>query len=203
MNDLNTPPTVANDSHVAGYCALRLPVRDLKRSVAFYRDVVGYALNRPVGDNEACIEPAAGSGPGVFLMKATEDEFKHIHWRQWGAFYTSVELLVDDLGALHSRLVTAGAEIHSEPHIGRGGYFMMEFFDPDGHYVFAVDRRGRFFSLKPQLEELLGRELSGAESHGLQAACAVTGEHDEMSVLQAIVKELREQQINGSGCKGQ
>ncbi|MGW5359411.1 VOC family protein [Actinopolymorpha pittospori] len=175
---------------MTGYCSLRLPVRDLVRSTAFYCDVVGYERSGPGTEFESFIWPAAGAGPWLYLMKATESEFRHLHWEQWGDLHAPFEMLVDDLPALQQRLGRAGAKIHSEAHV-KGGYLTMGFFDPDGHYLFAVDRRGRYFSMKPEIEELLGRALSEQEADRLQLACAVTAAHDEMDVVQSILSDLR------------
>ena len=122
-------------------------------------------------------------------MQASEHEFRHVHWEQWGEVYTAFELLVDDLPALQHRLVEAGATVR-EPS-SRGGYLTMGFFDPDGHCLFAVDGRGRYFSMKPEIEELLGRPLTEGEVDQLQRACAATAAHDELFVIQSILAEMR------------
>jgi predicted enzyme related to lactoylglutathione lyase len=189
MSDNDPQRSTVRASRVTGYCTLRLPVRDLKRSVAFYRDVIGYACAGLDGEIEARIEPAGGAGPGLFLMQASEHEFRHIHWEQWGEEYTVFELVVDDLHALRHRLVEAGATTR-EPSF-RGGYLTMGFFDPDGHFMFAVDSRGRYFSLRPQIEELLGRPLTEGEGNDLQRASAATAAHDDLFVIQSILSEAR------------
>jgi predicted enzyme related to lactoylglutathione lyase len=189
MDKDTTRPCSTSDAHVTGYCVLRLPVRNLDRSVAFYRDVIGYACTGQDGDIEAHLEPAGGAGPGLFLMHATVNEFRHAHWMQRGELYTTFEMLVDDLYALQQRLAEAGAKMH-EPAF-RGGYLTMGFFDPDGHFLFAVDRRGRYFSLKPDLEELLGRPLTGHEVDALQRVCVATAGRDELQVIQAILAGVR------------
>ena len=189
MGDDGTRLSALSDARVTGICVLRLPVRDLEQSVAFYCDVVGYARTGQDGETEALIEPAGGAGPALFLMQASGDEFRHIHWEQWGESYTAFELMVDDLHALRCRLMEAGATIR-EPSF-RGGYLTMGFFDPEGHFMFAVDGRGRYFSLKPEIEVLLGRPLTEPEVDHLQRACAATAAHDELFVIQSIVSELR------------
>jgi len=178
-----------NDAHVTGYCVVRLPVRDIKRSVAFYCDVIGYARTTQGGETEAHIELAGGAGPGLFLMQASVHELRHIHWEQWGEFYTAFELLVDDLHALQGRLLEAGATIREPSY--RGGYLTMGFFDPDGHFIIAVDGRGRYFSVKPEIEELLGRHLTSGETDQLQRTCAATAARDELSIIQSIISEAR------------
>jgi catechol 2,3-dioxygenase-like lactoylglutathione lyase family enzyme len=177
-------------ARVTGYCILRLPVRDLKRSLAFYCDVVGFARAGREDETEAVIEPAGSAGPALFLMHVSESEFRHIHWEQWGEVYTAFELLVDDLHALRHRLVEAGATVREPSE--RGGYLTMGFHDPDGHFMFAVDGRGRYFSLKPEIEALLGRALTNGEDDHLQRVGAATATHDELFVIQSLLAELRQ-----------
>jgi catechol 2,3-dioxygenase-like lactoylglutathione lyase family enzyme len=191
MGDDDKRLSALSDARVTGYCAMRLPVRDVRRSVAFYCDVIGYTRTGQEGETEALIESAGGAGPALFLMNASENEFRHIHWEQWGELYTAFELLVDDLHALQRRLVEAGATSREPSY--RGEYLTMGFFDPDGHFMFAVDGRGRYFSLRPEIEELLGRALTNCEVDQLQRACAATVAHDELSVIQSIISEARSQ----------
>lgn len=180
--------STSNQAHVTGYCVLRLPVIDLRRSLAFYCDVVGYACSDRNVEVEALIEPGGG-GPGLFLMHATPDEFRHLHWQQWGEPYTAFELFVDDVPALHQRLVAAGATVREPAY--RGDYLTVGFYDPDGHFMFAVDARGRYLTLKPVLEDLLARPLTEPERRSLQTLCAATTGHDELSILQSLLSELR------------
>ncbi len=189
MGDNGTRLSALSAGRVTGICVMRLPVRNVKQSVAFYCDVIGYARTGQEGETESLIEPAGGAGPALFLMQASGNEFRHIHWEQWGETYTAFELLVDDLHALRRRLVEAGATIREPSY--RGGYLTMGFFDPDGHFMFAVDGRGRYFSLEPEIEELLGRPLTEWEVDQLQRACVATVTHDELLVFQSIISELR------------
>ena len=189
MVDNGTRLFAPNGARVTGYCAMRLPVRDVRQSVAFYCDVIGYARTGHNDETESLVEPGGGGGPGLFLMQASEHEFRHMHWEQWGEVYTAFELLVDDLPALRDRLVEAGATVREPSY--RGGYLTMGFFDPDGHFLFAVDGRGRYFSMKPEIEELLGRPLTEGEVDQLQRACAATAAHDELFVIQSILAEMR------------
>jgi predicted lactoylglutathione lyase len=191
MSHAMEPRTHLINGRITGYCCLRVPVCDLKRSTDFYCNLIGYVKANPGSEVECYVEPVAASGPGLFLMKTTESEFRHIHWKQGGRFFTAFEMLVDDLSALHLRLLEAGAKVHTEPRIDRGGYLAMEFFDPDGHYLYAVDRRGRYFSLKAEIEDGLGRALSDSERDRLQKACVATEARDDISVIQSIIAELR------------
>jgi catechol 2,3-dioxygenase-like lactoylglutathione lyase family enzyme len=183
----------AGATRVTGYCILRLPVKDLKRSLAFYCDVIGYACPDRDVEVEALVEPARGTGPGLFLMQATADEFCHIHWEQWGETYTAFELFVDDVHALHQRLLEAGATVREPSY--RGDYLTLGFFDPDGHFLFAVDASGRYFTLKPQLERLLGRPLTEREDSDLKRVCAATVGHDELWIIQSLLAGIRDPSV--------
>ncbi len=176
------------EPRVTGYCALRLPVTDLQRSLAFYCDVVGYACSDRNVEVEALIEPGGGGQPGLFLMQATGDAFRHIHWEQWGEPYTAFELFVDDVPALHQRLIAAGAPVREPAY--RGDYLTVCFHDPDGHFMFAVDARGRYLTLKPALETRLARPLTGRERTALQTLCTATTAHDELWIIQSLLTDL-------------
>jgi hypothetical protein len=112
-----------------------------------------------------------------------------MHREQWGEVYTAFELLVDDLHALRHRLVEVGATTRELSF--RGGYLTMGFFDLDRRFMFAVDGRGRYFSMKPEVEALMEQPLSERESDHLQRACAATAGHDELWIIQSIISEAR------------
>jgi len=177
-------------SRVTGYCCLRLPVRDLQASIDFYCNVVGYVRAQPDTEVEAYLETASNCAPALYLMAANDREFRHIHWEQWGKLYSPFELLVDDIHALEKRLGEAEVVIHRETETERGGYRTMGFFDPDGHYLFAVDQRGRYFSLRREIEAALGRELNAREDALLERACVQTEARDEMFIVHSVIGEL-------------
>ncbi len=95
MTTASIAPASPIVTHVTGYCCVRLPVRNLGRSVGFYSNIVGYLPINPDNDVEVLMNPMRGSGPGLFLMRATENEFQHIHWRQWGRLHTVISELRD------------------------------------------------------------------------------------------------------------
>lgn len=56
-----------NNADVSGYCCIRFPVTDLKKSVYFYCNVLGYALNSAdYSFGEAHVSLKNGNGPGIF-----------------------------------------------------------------------------------------------------------------------------------------
>ncbi|MFC4810151.1 VOC family protein [Paenibacillus sp. GCM10023250] len=139
-----------NPADVIGYCCLRFPVTDLKRSVAFYCEVLGYELlSADEVFGEAHMALKNGNDPSLFLMETKPEafsplrfEFPRSYWVTNGARQaTMIELLTNDLLALHERLQHAGARIDAEPAFTEEfGYFT--FYDPDGHFFRAVEERG-------------------------------------------------------------
>ncbi len=65
-------------------------------------------------------------------------------------YVTMVEILTNDLLALHERIKQAGTLIDKEPVFTNDfGYFT--FYDPDGHYIRAVEERGMYTDSKKAL----------------------------------------------------
>ena len=143
------PINNASHADVIGYCCMRFPVSDLKKSVDFYCDVLGYELksaNYPFG--EAHIALKNGNGPSIFLMETKPEEITQLKFAFPRSFFvtsntghvTMVEVLTKDLLALHERIKQAGDFIDTEPQFRNDfGYFT--FYDPDGHYIRAVEEK--------------------------------------------------------------
>lgn len=126
-------------------------MRDLDRSLAFYRDLLGMDvlfeqekkggyLARIVGYEDAHVRmahlafPAGGHRLELFQYLQPEPRGHPGEPRDVGI--THVCLLVDDLGPLHGRLRDAGAEFYSDPiqvdtgvNAGGTGVYL---HDPDG-----------------------------------------------------------------------
>ncbi|WP_010268319.1 VOC family protein [Paenibacillus senegalensis] len=139
-----------NRADVIGYCCMRLPVTNLKKSVDFYCDGLGYDLiSADYSFGEAHVGLKNGNGPGIFLMEARPEDVTPLKFKFPRPFFvtsstgyvTMIELLTNDLLALHERMIQAGAHIEQEPVFTNDfGYFT--FFDPDGHYIRAVEEKG-------------------------------------------------------------
>lgn len=136
-----------NQPDVNGYCCLRFPVTNLKKSVDFFCNALGYDLtSADYSFGEAHVSLKNGNGPSIFLMETRPEditrlkfEFPHSFWITNSARHvTKVELLTNDLLALHKRMKQAGASIDQEPVFTEEfGFFT--FFDPDGHYFRMVE----------------------------------------------------------------
>ena len=134
-------------AHVNGYCSLRFPVADLKKSVDFYCHVLGYELtSADYAFGEAHVSLKNGNGPSIFLMETKPEEvttlkfvFPRSFWITNEARHvTMIEFLTNDLRVMHERIKAAGDFIENEPIFTKEyGYFT--FFDPDGHYFRMVE----------------------------------------------------------------
>lgn len=64
----------------------------------------------------------------------------------------------------------AGTPIDKEPVFTNDfGYFT--FYDPDGHYIRAVEERGVYFDLKQRMSSILKRDLTEHEDQLLWGLC--------------------------------
>jgi len=160
-----------NDADVIGYCSIRFPVTDLKKSIDFYCNVLGYELlSADYSFGEAHIGLKNRNGPGIFLMETTPENITQLKFVFPRSFFvtnstghvTMIELLTKDLLALHERIKQAGAHIDNEPvFTNEFGYFT--FYDPDGHYIRAVEERGVFFDLQQRMSSTLKFEVLESE----------------------------------------
>jgi catechol 2,3-dioxygenase-like lactoylglutathione lyase family enzyme len=102
--------------------AITLAVRDMARSVGFYRDQVG--LTMLYGGGEAPFTSFAVGEGYLNLILDPEPEFD---W--WGRLV----LYVDDVDVMHRRLVEAGLLPSTEPRDASWGERYFHINDPDGH----------------------------------------------------------------------
>ncbi len=104
---------------------LMLGVRDMARSVAFYRDALGLPLRF------ASEEFTFFDGGGVTLvlhhmasLPAAPDERR-----------TEVVFHVEDIDDAHRALAERGVDFRIEPRIATGPSWVADFRDPDGHVL--------------------------------------------------------------------
>jgi len=104
---------------------LLLGVRDLERSIAFYRDGLGLTLKGRSG------EFAFLDGGGVTVG------LRQLLGRTAPGEGPSVEVVfaVDDIDAAHRALDRRGVEFRVEPRIVAGDQLAADFRDPDGHVL--------------------------------------------------------------------
>ena len=109
---------------------MSLQVRDVARSVAFYRDMLGFAVDQ--------------SRPAFALLRLGAVTLGLLRTRPDGVSPDTVhlELTTDDLDALYTELRARGVSFHEPPHDAPWERTMAT-YDPDGYKVeFAQGRRG-------------------------------------------------------------
>jgi catechol 2,3-dioxygenase-like lactoylglutathione lyase family enzyme len=102
--------------------AITLVTRDMARAVHFYR-ALGFGLVSG-GAGSAFTSFAVGDGY-LNLITAPPDA----RWGWWGR----VIVHVDDVDALHARVLSAGLAPHAAPRDAEWGERYFHLTDPDGH----------------------------------------------------------------------
>jgi catechol 2,3-dioxygenase-like lactoylglutathione lyase family enzyme len=113
---------------------IHISVRDIDRSVAFYRDVLGVPfLFRVPGQPMAFFQ---SGDVRLYLGVPESPEF---------ASKVLLYFTVDDIEAEHARLVEGGVEFGDKPHVvhrdASGELWMAFFRDPDGHNLALMHQR--------------------------------------------------------------
>jgi predicted enzyme related to lactoylglutathione lyase len=113
---------------------IHISVRDIDRSVAFYRDVLGIPLLFQVPG-----QPMAFFASGdvrLYLGVPESPEF---------ASRCTLYFRVDDIDAEHARLAAAGVGMLGDPHVvhrdGTTELWMSVLRDPDGHNIALMQER--------------------------------------------------------------
>ncbi|PAD44825.1 VOC family protein [Shouchella clausii] len=187
-----------NNADAIGYCSMRFPVTNLKKSVDFYCTVLGYELvSTDYSFGEAHIALKNRNGPGIFLMETKPEDVTQLKFVFPHSFFitsstghvTMVEILTNDLLALHERIKQAGTPIDKEPIFTNDfGYFT--FYDPDGHYIRAVEEWGVYFDLKQRMSSTLKRDLTEHENQLLWGLCEKASV-EQQKFLSSIISEIQ------------
>jgi len=111
---------------------LVIPVRDIARSLAFYRDTLGLAV-RFAGDEFAFLD---GGGVALALRKsgnlgpASNDHFIEVVFE------------VEGIDAAYESLRARGVEFRVAPRVATGDRYAADFRDPDGHVLSIFGPKG-------------------------------------------------------------
>ena len=128
-----TPPEASRHAFVKGVHGIRIQVKDVARSVAFYTQRLGFALahqqlpafaNISLGDASILL-----SGPGASGSRPMPDG-----QQQEPGGWNRVVLKVTDLPGFIAELKAAGVQFRNEMETGPGGR-QIQIEDPDGNPV--------------------------------------------------------------------
>ncbi|MDJ0788689.1 MAG: VOC family protein [Myxococcota bacterium] len=115
---------------------VNLYVGDLERSLAFFRDTLGLAVQyEDRGHGYASLE----AGPirmGLAQVDLQDEKLRGLVGRQ-----TGIGFAVDDLTACHGAWVAKGVHFSMEPARQPWGAVMAMFEDPDGNVFYLDERR--------------------------------------------------------------
>ena len=119
---------------------LSLPVSDVNRTVAFYRDLLGVTVQQQHGKSFALLRIGAGT---IGLIKAEiSDAGTMANLTPEARSAIHVEFSTDDLDGLYATLMARGVVFHEPPH-DEPWERAMATHDPDGYTVeFAQGHRG-------------------------------------------------------------
>ena len=122
---------------------LTLAVADVKKSIEFYRDKLGLAVEVDKAPEFGMIRVGGKQGGTIGLLSmqlAGSAGAKSWTAKQRAAIH--VELSTDDLDALYEELKVRGVRFHTAPH-DEPWERCMDILDPDGYtVVIAQGRRG-------------------------------------------------------------
>jgi predicted enzyme related to lactoylglutathione lyase len=136
--DASTRPSndaaLSPDALVARSLEASLTVRDLAASLAWYRDVAGFAVDREHHRDGRLLAVALSAG-AVRILLVQDDGAKGLD-RVKGAGFSLQITTEQDIDALAARVRSRGGELASEPTDIMGAR-MFRFRDPDG-FLFTI-----------------------------------------------------------------
>lgn len=109
-----------------------LPVTDVNRTVAFYRDLLGIPVEQQHGNTFALLR--IGAGTIGFLRAAIADAKTMANLTPEARSAIHIELSTDDLDALYVKLMERGVVFHEPPHDSPWERAMAA-YDPDGYTI--------------------------------------------------------------------
>jgi uncharacterized glyoxalase superfamily protein PhnB len=119
----------------AGALAASLTVRDLRASLAWYRDVVGFAVDREYERDGRVLSVAVRAGDVRILLN--QDDGARGLDRVKGEGFSLMITTAQDVDAVAARIREHGGTLDSEPADMPWGVRAFRLRDPDG-YRFAI-----------------------------------------------------------------
>ncbi len=116
-----------------------LGVREMDRSVAFYRDALGLAVQFSSGEFTFL------DGGGVMLVLHALKDVRPAEDDRW----MEIVFHVEDIDAAHRELRGHGVAFRIEPRVVTGDRFAADFRDPDGHVLSILGPRRATPGQKP------------------------------------------------------
>lgn len=123
------------ESFRARALSLSLTVKDLRASVAWYRDVVGFTVDQEFERDGKLRSVAIKAGDVRFLLN--QDDGKKGWDRTKGEGFSFQFTTVQDIDAIANRITGRGWKLESEPADMPWGVRSFRVIDPDG-YKFAI-----------------------------------------------------------------
>ena len=123
------------ESFRARALSISLTVKDLKASVAWYRDTVGFTVDQEY-ERDGKLRSVALKAGDIRILLNQDDGAKG--WdRKKGEGFSFQFTTVQDIDAVAKRIKDRGGKLESEPADMPWGVRMFRLLDPDG-YKFAI-----------------------------------------------------------------
>lgn len=132
-----------------------IPVKDMERSLAFYRDLLGLVVKKDYWEKGEYIDSITGiKEANVWMIKLTAPDGWMVELLEYRSHpgnprgnpalhdvgHAHIALTVDDLGKEYKRLKKEGILFNSSPQLSPDNYAWVAFCqDPDGNYVELVE----------------------------------------------------------------
>ena len=121
--------------------AASLTVADLAKSLVWYRDVVGFFLEREYERDGRRMSAALKAGAVSILLN--QDDGRKGTYRVKGEGFSLMITTAQDIDELASRIRERGGTLETEPTTTRWGLRMFRLRDPDGFTLtIASERQG-------------------------------------------------------------
>jgi catechol 2,3-dioxygenase-like lactoylglutathione lyase family enzyme len=118
-----------------------LYVRDIRKSVAFYRDVLGFAVDGFTVAREKSLvkELESTDDPYGAALHVGSDVLSLQRLGKFTVGGSQLNVVMRNLTGFHKRLAETGIQMHKVTPIIGGGMLCFSVNDPDGHEIFFLE----------------------------------------------------------------